>query len=90
MMLETSITIALAIISLAMVLGLWRLWRGPSLPDRVMALDKLYINAAALLILLGISFDSDLYFEVALLIAIIGFISTAAVCKYLMRGDIIE
>ena len=45
---------------------------------------------AALLILLGISFDSDLYFEVALLIAIIGFISTAAVCKYLMRGDIIE
>ena len=50
MMLETSVTIALATISLAMVLGLWRLWRGPSLPDRIMALDKLYINAAALLI----------------------------------------
>jgi multicomponent K+:H+ antiporter subunit F len=69
---------------------LWRLWRGPSVPDRVMALDKLYINVAALLILLGIAFNSDLYFEVALLIALIGFIGTIALCKYLTRGDIIE
>jgi multicomponent K+:H+ antiporter subunit F len=89
-MLAAAITIAIATISLAMALVLWRLWRGPSVPDRVMALDKLYINVAALLILLGIAFNSDLYYEVALLIALIGFIGTIALCKYLTRGDIIE
>jgi multicomponent K+:H+ antiporter subunit F len=89
-MLAAAITIAIATISLALALALWRLWRGPSAPDRVMALDKLYINVAALLILLGIAFNSDLYFEVALLIALIGFIGTVAICKYLTRGDIIE
>jgi len=50
----------------------------------------LYINVVALLILLGIHFDSTIYFEAALVIALIGFIGTIAICKYLMRGDIIE
>ena len=84
------IAIAFAAMSLALLLALWRLWRGPSVPDRVMALDKLYINVVALLILLGIHFDSTIYFEAALVIALIGFIGTIAICKYLMRGDIIE
>lgn len=89
-MLSTAIDIAYAILSLSVLLGMWRLWRGPTLPDRIMALDKLYINAVALLILLGIDFDTSAYFDAALLIALIGFISTAAICKYILRGDIIE
>lgn len=78
------------IVGLALVLNAWRLVRGPSLTDRVLALDTMYINSIALIILLGIYFDTSLYFEAALLIAMLGFVSTAAVAKYLLRGDIIE
>ncbi|GGW69919.1 K+/H+ antiporter subunit F [Alishewanella tabrizica] len=77
-------------ISLALLLNLWRLMRGPSLPDRILALDTMYINSIALIILYGLLMGSPLYFEAALLIAMIGFISTVAVCKFLLRGDIIE
>lgn len=83
-------TIAFAMLSLSLLLCLWRLWRGPSLPDRIMALDALYIIVVALLVLLGIDFNTTAYFEAALLIALIGFISTVALCKYILRGDIIE
>lgn len=77
-------------ISLALLLNLWRLMRGPSVPDRILALDTMYINSIALIILYGLLMGSPLYFEAALLIAMIGFISTVAVCKFLLRGDIIE
>jgi len=77
-------------ISIALILNLWRLMRGPSLPDRILALDTMYINSIALIILYGLLMGSPLYFEAALLIAMIGFISTVAVCKFLLRGDIIE
>lgn len=83
-------TIAFAMLSLSLLLCLWRLWRGPSLPDRIMALDSLYIIVVALLVLLGIDYNTNAYFEAAMLIALIGFISTVALCKYLLRGDIIE
>jgi multicomponent K+:H+ antiporter subunit F len=63
---------------------------GPDMPDRILALDTLYINSIALLILLGIHSNSALYFEAALLIAVMGFIGTLALSKYLMRGDIME
>lgn len=89
-MLAAAITVALAAISLAMLLNLWRLLRGPDLPDRIIALDTLYINTIALLVLLGIHFDSLVYFEVSLLIAIMGFIGTVAFSKYVLRGDVIE
>ena len=89
-MLAAAITIALAAISLAMLLNLWRLLRGPDLPDRIIALDTLYINTIALLVLLGIHFDSLVYFEVSLLIAIVGFIGTVVFSKYVLRGDVIE
>jgi multicomponent K+:H+ antiporter subunit F len=75
---------------LAMLLNAWRLLAGPSLPDRILALDTLYINALALLVLLGIALDTALYFEVALLIALLGFVGTAALSKYVLRGDIVE
>ena len=75
---------------LAMLLNAWRLFAGPGLPDRILALDTLYMNALALLLLLGIWFDTQLYFEVALLIALLGFVSTVALSKYVLRGDIAE
>jgi len=76
--------------ALAMLLNAWRLLIGPGLPDRVLALDTLYINALALLLLLGIGFDTPLYFEVALLIALLGFVSTVVLSKFILRGDIVE
>lgn len=76
--------------ALAMLLGGWRLLRGPSLADRILALDTLYVNSVALLVLIGIYFDTSMYFEAALIIAMIGFVSTVALSKYLLRGDIIE
>jgi multicomponent K+:H+ antiporter subunit F len=85
-----ALTIATAMLVLALLLALWRLARGPGVPDRILALDTLYIDALALLVLLGIRFDTPLLFEAALVIAMLGFVGTAALCKYLLRGDIIE
>ncbi|MFZ1576485.1 MAG: K+/H+ antiporter subunit F [Chromatiaceae bacterium] len=89
-MLAIVLNIAFALVAVAIALGFWRLLVGPSAPDRILALDTLAINAIALLILLGIRMGSGLYFEAALLIALIGFVSTVALCKYLLRGDIID
>ena len=75
---------------LAMLLNAWRLFVGPGLPDRILALDTLYINALALLVLLGIWLDTELYFDLALLIALLGFVSTVVLSKYVLRGDIVE
>jgi len=82
--------VALAMITLALLLNLWGLLRGPDMPDRVLALDTLYIDSIALLVLLGIQFDSQLYFESALVLALLGFLATAAFCRYLVRGRVIE
>lgn len=89
-MLETVILIVYAMIGISLLLNLWRLLVGPSVPDRILALDTMYINSIALIILYGMSMGTELYFEAALLIAMLGFVSTVAVCKYLLRGDIIE
>jgi len=89
-MLSTAVTIAFGLVAAAVALTLWRLLLGPDKPDRILALDTLYINAIALLVLLGIHLNSSLYFEAALLIAMMGFVGTVALCKYLLRGDIIE
>jgi multicomponent K+:H+ antiporter subunit F len=80
----------MSLIGLALLLNLWALLRGPSLPDRLLALDTMYINSIALLLTYGMYTVSQLYFEAALLIAMLGFVSTVAVCKFLLRGDIIE
>jgi multicomponent K+:H+ antiporter subunit F len=89
-MLNWVIPIAFALVAAAVAMNFWRLIRGPSLPDRILALDTLYVNTIALLVLLGIHLASALYFEAALLIALMGFVGTVALCKYLLRGDIIE
>ncbi len=90
MMLSTVIPIAYTLVSLALLMSFWRLLKGPGAPDRILALDTLYVNTIALLVLRGIELGSALYFEAALLIAMMGFVSTVALCKYLLRGDIIE
>jgi multicomponent K+:H+ antiporter subunit F len=76
--------------ALALALNAWRLLRGPSIADRVLALDTLYINTLALLVLLGVQFATSLYFEAALLIAMLGFVGTVVLSKFVLRGDIVE
>ena len=80
----------IAAFALALLLNAWRLFRGPSLPDRILALDTLYINALALLVLVGIQTSTAVYFEVAMLIGLMGFIGTVVLSKFLIRGDVIE
>jgi multicomponent K+:H+ antiporter subunit F len=81
---------AIAMFIVALLLASWRLLRGPSLADRILALDTLYVNSVALLVLVGMHFGTVLYFEAALVIALMGFVGTVALSKYLLRGDIID
>jgi multicomponent K+:H+ antiporter subunit F len=89
-MMATAMLIAFAMMALALMLNLYRLLRGPSAPDRVIALDTMYINTLALLVLLGVWRGSALYFEAGLVIAMLGFVGTVAVLKYLLRDRIVE
>lgn len=89
-MLETSIVIGAWMLAAALLLNVLRLVRGPDSTDRILALDTLYINIVGLIVLMCISTGSKLYFEAALVIALLGFIGTVALAKYLISGDIIE
>lgn len=89
-MLNIAIPIAFALMTAAQLLNLYRLLKGPTLLDRILALDTMYIDAIAMFILMGVYFRSAVYFEAALIIAVMGFIGTVATSKYLMRGDILE
>lgn len=85
-----SIMIAQFLLSLAMVLVVIRLLRGPSAQDRIMALDALYAIAMMLFVTFGIKMQTVIYFEAALIIGLLGFVSSAALAKFLMRGEVIE
>lgn len=87
---EAVVPIAVAMVVLAMLLCGWRLARGPTRVDRILALDTLYINTVALLVVAGIAADSALYFEGALVIALLGFVGTVALTKYLLNGEVID
>jgi len=89
-MLTTAVSAACIMLGLAMGLNLWRLVKGPGTPDRILALDTLAINTIALVMLIGIATASTAYFDAALLIAMMGFVGTVALCKFLLGGDIIE
>ncbi len=89
-MINLALQVAIGMISLAMLLSLFRLLRGPDTVDRVLAIDTLYINSIALLILFGMQLRSAIYFEAALVIAMLGFVSTVMLSKYLLRKDIVE
>jgi multicomponent K+:H+ antiporter subunit F len=90
MILAWALDFAFAAVALAMALCGWRLLRGPSACDRLLALDTLYINTVVLTVLLGMRLGTDLLFEAALLIAMLGFVSTVALARYVARGDVIE
>ncbi|HOI50832.1 K+/H+ antiporter subunit F [Azonexus caeni] len=89
-MIEYAIHYAYVAISLGLLFNLWRLFVGPSTTDRVLAVDTMVINVIALIIVYGIQTGSTMYFEAALLLAMFGFVSTVAYCKFILRGNIIE
>ena len=88
--LDWTLPIALFMLALAMGCALVRLLKGPSAQDRVLALDCMYLNAMLAMLVLSLWHDSASYFEAALLIAMLGFVSTTALAKFLLRGEVIE
>ena len=88
--LQTALDVGIGAVTLSLLLCGWRLLRGPTTPDRVLALDTLYLNMVALVVLLGLRWQTGLLFEAALIIAMLGFVSTVAVARFLTRGDVIE
>ena len=89
-MIQTCIDIAMGAFALAMVLNMYRLLRGPGIPDRILALNTLSVNTIALLVLAGLRDASTIYFEAAVIIAMLGFVTTIVLSKYVIRGDIVE
>jgi multicomponent K+:H+ antiporter subunit F len=85
-----SLTVSQLFLALAMVCAAYRMLRGPRAQDRVLGLDTLYMNAMLLVLTFGIRTGSDVYFEAALVISLLSFVSTVAVAKFLMRGEVIE
>jgi multicomponent K+:H+ antiporter subunit F len=81
---------ALFLLAVAMLCALFRLMAGPTAQDRVMALDCLYINGMLMMLVLGIVYASNVYFEAAMLVALFGFVSSTALAKFLLRGEVIE
>ena len=89
-LLPAAIKFAIGCYAFASVLVLVRLIRGPRAQDRVFALDLLYFHAMLVLLVLGIQHRSDIYFDAALLIALFGFVSSSAMAKFILRGEVIE
>ena len=89
-LLDTAILIAFVALALGQIMSMVRLVMGPTSGDRILALDTMVINALGLVLVLGIQQGTQIYFEVALLIAMLGFVSTVALARFILRGDIIE
>ena len=88
--LSIALPIALAMLALAILMVSFRLLVGPSAQDRVLALDSIYALSMFIMLTLCIYYESDAYFEAALLISVLGFVSTTAMAKFLLRGEVIE
>lgn len=89
-MIHAALMIAMIVVGSGMLLATWRLIRGPTAPDRILALDTLYANTVAQLVLFGMYLDTEMYFEIALIIAMLGFFGTVVLSKYVIRRDIVE
>lgn len=89
-LLSGALALTLGAYAVAMLIALWRVLRGPTAQDRVLALDMIYVIGMLIMLVLGIRHASDLYFEAALLIALFGFVGSAAMAKFLLRGEVIE
>ncbi|MCK9537942.1 K+/H+ antiporter subunit F [Dokdonella sp.] len=85
-----ALLVAQLMLVLAMALAGWRLFQGPRAQDRVLAFDALYLDALLLVLTFNVGSASTLYFEVALVMAVFGFVSTVALSKFLLRGEVIE
>lgn len=90
LVLPFAVGFALTCFALAMLCALIRLLRGPAAHDRILALDTIYINGMLSILMLGIGLGSALYFDIALLIALFGFVGSTALAKFLLRGEVIE
>jgi multicomponent K+:H+ antiporter subunit F len=88
--LEGALAFGFAGLGVALAMNLWRLFKGPGVTDRILALDTMVINVIGLIVLAGIAGGSGTSFEAALLLAMVGFVGTVAYAKFLLRGDIIE
>ena len=88
-MMDWALNYAFVAIGIALLITTWRLLVGPEVTDRVLALDTLYINTVGLVIVLGVRLSSNLLFEAALIIAMLGFIATVALARFVARGDVI-
>lgn len=88
--LEVGLTAALVLLALALVCTVFRIVRGPRAQDRVLGMDALYLNGMLIALVYGVRTGSDLYFEAALIIGMLGFAATVALAKFLMRGEVIE
>ncbi len=89
-LLSLALKIAFVTLVIGQILSMVRLVLGPTSGDRILALDTMVINALGLVVVLGISQGAQIYFEVSLLIAMLGFVSTVALARFILRGDIIE
>jgi multicomponent K+:H+ antiporter subunit F len=89
-MIAAACAFALLAISVSVLLNAYRLITGPDVTDRILALDTMVINAIGLIVLAGIAYGTTMYFEAALLFAMVGFVATVAFCKFLLRGNVIE
>jgi len=89
-MIGAALVFAFGCYAVALLIDLWRVATGPDAADRLLALDTMVINVIALLVLYGIARGTAIYFEAAMLVAMVGFVSTVAYCRFLLRGDIIE
>jgi multicomponent K+:H+ antiporter subunit F len=90
LLLALAITAAQVLLGLATLCTAYRMLVGPRAQDRVLALDTFYVNAMLLLLTFGVQTGRTLYFEAAMIIALLGFVATAALAKFLMRGEVIE
>ncbi|WP_372993243.1 K+/H+ antiporter subunit F [Sulfitobacter sp.] len=89
-MILMALNLAFVAVALSQLLAMLRLVKGPNTGDRILALDTMVINAIALIILLGMRLGTQIYFESAMIIAMLGFVSTVAIARFVLRGDIIE
>ncbi len=88
--LNLAVMISFGVVAVSQIMAMIRLVIGPNTGDRILALDTMVVNAIGLIVLLGIWQGTRLYFEAALIIAMLGFVSTVAYARFVLRGDIIE
>ena len=88
-LLSLAITATLGMYAVSMGIGMVRLFHGPSAQDRVLALDFVYVLGMLVMLVLAIRYDSEMYFEGALLMALFGFVGSLAMAKFLLRGEVI-